>query len=805
MTELKAVLPMYSKQFVYLLVLLVSVGCSLKTNDKGEPKDPAQFSNDSFKCLSNFSKEIDRYLNGKMQPSDIESFSGCLKEALHTFAYRTKGSDQKGYKPQEIADFLNNYLTPDNKIKPNLLKEVIRIKVLISGGSADFVTHSEYKRLIEIIDQLKTEALRHNSSILLYGLADEQVPLNIAHEKVNEAQSALRKTALTLAQILSSSNVSYRLSDLKNLIDEVRLFLSWNKKRKSITNSSSLIEVAKAYKHLIIGQSSDEILPTSWEKLLSSSADIFGQYIQFKHQIINQKNLSGTDLDNFISFAEKSFSILENAMGSHKNKEIQVQVILDLVTALDKASLLQANIRSESLRPVIELLIAKVLRDPSAGWVTKNEISLGGSELAEARKEFYVWADSQRFISNKYGMAQNSKLSSLNLDLSPEFNLTGEDADQQAQHILQIIKEVRPLFRNNDSRVWLIPKNQLVKYDVKYNLDNLTRLNLFGSLMRILIRGFATGDRAIKMTGITIDEMEKFFEVLRPLAADIQLLDPRSQRVGIRSFREGNMFTFSGNGLQPFAKDEKSLLTFTEGIELLAFIWSAASIRTDIYKYSIKKCEESNPPLDIFKNKKIDRKCFLDHFSDNQFSEISNIPNMRSYVLSLKGDEKVKFYSNLEEISKAKCENPNFIDKNEIAIMTTILHYTEVLFAIYDRNQDGILNGYEVMASFPRFHYFLGEKVEEVKKKKYDIAMLKGIFTFLVKEGRFPDGFFDKADIIINRYSYYDKDPEQYVFSRLDQIKPNEWPSVPVMRLDRVGLIKVLSMLNKATSKAACK
>jgi len=204
----------------------------------------------------------------------------------------------------------------------------------------------------------------------------------------------------------------------------------------------------------------------------------------------------------------------------------------------------------------------------------------------------------------------------------------------------------------------------------------------------------------------------------------------------------------------------------------------------------------------------MDRACYFKHIADKRFSEFSNLPHLKNYILNLRPEFRIEFYSGLAEIANIRCEDQRYIEQAELATIATILHYIESLFVMYDRDRTGVLNGYEVLAAFPRFHHFLGEQVTALTGQVYDVAYLKSIFTFLVREGRFPSeswpqSWSDKAAITSNRHRYFDQEPEQFTFANLDPMRPADRPSAPNLALNRMGLLNVLAMLNGVTRNDA--
>lgn len=762
-----------------------------------------------------------------MSREQVDSFVNCFKGALKDFEFYSKGKEQSGYSPKELIDFLNQHYLPDNKIEDGLLREIMTIKVLIMGGSNTFISHEEFKRMLECIDAIRTEAIRHLPYIRLYGLHNtlKNERFIASRQTIRDASAALQMTAANLSDRLLTSQASYSMDSLQRFIEELRKFVKWSDIRPNALDSGDLRNVIGSFKEVMLGTTPNAIQPSDWKPLFVTTASLYSLYVEVQTLKRRPSLTEGEGLESVIEFVEHLFTTLQTTLQMQPGNVITFQSMERLIDALGKIDFLPLNVRPASLKPVLHLLVAKVLRDPSlVGANLSNGFTV--SALNEARKEFYVWADSQRYIGQialrklrsstpasalSWMKVQTSKdigytgLSDehltapmRDLDLAEFFRGNHLGKDHRVYHIEYIVQNVRPMFREGDPRVWLVPPDELGRYNVKLGVSNLSRLNIFGCLIRLLIRGVATPDRALANAGVTESELESFYQTMRPLGSDVKFLDPRSERVGIRSFGEGNMFTFAGNGIQlPTNKpnDTSHLLTFTEGIELLSFIWSGGDVRTRIYDNVASVCGTQNTPDDIFNKRKIERACFFRNFGQNRYRELENLPRMQSYMNRLTPYGKDVFFAALTDIAKIPCEDARFVEKAEIATISTILHYVEGLFTMYDYDKNGKLSATEVLAAFPRFNVFLAKKVKEKTGSDYGVARLKGVFVFLVKNGRIPDTLGDKIGVVWKDLWYFDDDPNQY--------NVKNPPKAPELSVDRYGLLRVLVMLNK--SKASGK
>src|SRR6185437_1726456 len=185
---------------------------------------------------------------------------------------------------------------------------------------------------------------------------------------------------------------------------------------------------------------------------------------------------------------------------------------------------------------------------------------LSRSQLGQLQNEFSLWADSQSYLSDraKQSLGFNSLLiphalenfeSQLkNFDLS---TLIFNYADPRGQEVEKIVNDIPPFFRDGDTRAYIMPRDDLRSYGVKYGMTDLTYMNTIHSLARLLVRGFASDDRISKLngdwsqTGVTEAEMQMFYNTVHGLGEDLKFMYPKYGS-GSKSFIEGKLFTYAG-------------------------------------------------------------------------------------------------------------------------------------------------------------------------------------------------------------------------------------------------------------------
>jgi hypothetical protein len=271
--------------------------------------------------------------------------------------------------------------------------------------------------------------------------------------------------------------------------------------------------------------------------------------------------------------------------------------------------------------------------------------------------------------------------------------------------------------------------------------------------------------------------------------------------VGYRFFREGNMFTFSGDGINPHkAGTSDDLLTLTESIEQLSLIYSGMSIRTKIFSMAQKVCQGRDRQYDIFGDPKIPADCLKKFMVDTGYKYFNNLPGLKTYTQRLTRASRAKFFDDIWSVSQSECSDPQWVEFGEVVTFTTLMHYLEVVFIKYDHDQNEILDGAEVMRSFSRFSGFLDEAIATTHPgDHYSVSMQKGIFAYLVSKRKIPGNIMDLVKLKWWDFNYFDNDRHQFDKVEVEDI------SAPKMSVERSELMEVLGVLNANTkSEVTC-
>ncbi len=780
----------YSMLLLILLVGISSCGWqplrSLKIGEDNPKKENLKLSLGQYSCFSELKNKIDDYSRGLLSEKQIHLFMHCIQTSLDRFQFYSVGHSKNKFKPSELQSFLNREFLSKNKLTNEFMHELMQFKVILLGGDLDSITRLELNGIVEFVQFLEKEAVLNLPLVRMYekySKDGELVPELLEMELV---KIQFITTAKKLAERMMRNHASYDLDSFANLVIEKRKFFNTETEPDKI-NPVLYVKTLKSLNAILTGENSDIIKAEMWPQLLDLSARSYMLFLSYKLYLEKAKWTFGDGLKYFATSMNDLFDLANKIIEVQPNGVLTFDKVDQFIEALSANQIIPAYLRTESIKTTYKHLVARVF---SPNVISPASPFSGFSQhtLNEIRSEFILWSEVQKNI-NQIAEAQDT--SSITDMLNFDFFKNNFTDKKPHPELEKILSHIRPLFTGSDPRVHVVFKDDFAKYDIRHNVHGLTRLNLYRALTRLLFRGFSKNEQEVNVAGITEDDTRQFIDVIRGLAEDLKILNVKDKTSGYRIFTEANLFTFSGNGIQPDAKTDTHLLNFTETSELLALIWTGARISSTMheklhYRYSLPVMglpfNSVESPLNSYKD--ISRDFFIKNFRSIALPELSSLPYMMDFVQKLNNIEYIRFITALLDISSDESVDPEMISFSQTATIVTLLHYAEVLFVTFDKDKNGYLNEFEIMSAFPRFHHYLGNSIEKKNGEMPSVERIKSIFAFLAENKRLPKSLKDKARIFYFETWYFNEDSDQ------------EFTSLPTMNLNRADIINVLQIIS---------
>jgi hypothetical protein len=753
-----------------MAVLGLLAGCGLKLGESAPSQNPIRFSGKGYSCIGQIPLHIEKFAADQLNEQQVSEFMQCLQKAFTTFGDLTRGADTERYTPDEIRRFLQTYFFKERPITQQLAHEFMVLKQVLIGGSTEFITRKELEDFVVLIEDLRKEAVRLRPHVRYLNprLIDEQMQQSNARLRTEfkedlgrhlaEANDALKVSIRMISDRLRRGGHEYGFNNMETLIAEFRRFVRWDETFVDAHPEKNWSTFLKTFKRTTVSPIENEVILTNeWSPMLMGLSRWYLAYIQYTAGIKDQQLFHGSGLQNTMHLAEEIFTLAEDALKVQKNQTLTIKQFKSMVSAVQGLRWVSVKIRDESVERLMHALLDRVFikeGHPRPDGINKDNLAL-------MKSEFYRWAYVQMRLANDFNMElakQNAQpkapslQSSFFVPLDVKARLvTLKEADWE--HFLKIKQLARPLFNDNLERVTLVPGEDLGRFRLAHEFNNLSMMNLFRSLVGAMFRGYsAESNRRLDWAaGLKSEELQNFYVDIRDIAVDLTLADDRVKNTGARAFIEGNLFTYAADGVS--FDLTKSRLSFVESMELLAFLYSGSKTSTDFYKQLRALCPNFGP-LDRNGDPRLERACVSKQMGELILKYGINMPGMNDYMKQAPVRERDILVQNVMDsaFSPRNCPDQknipackHWVEYSEISVTAVVLHYLEAVLTRFDSNRDGMLNSGEVNLAMPIFRGYIQRFAKDVLGENLSDVDADRVFTYILVYKQIPtSSWYDK-------------------------------------------------------------
>jgi hypothetical protein len=725
---------MFSRILSMTLVgsLLGSAACSNFLDEKRQEPQTLEMSNAKFKCLQSLPVEINKFIQGKVNESDIRSGFQCATDALLYFKTKTKGTFEDAYAMEDLRNFFGKYFLKKNNVSAAFGSELFKLKKVLVGGSEKTITKAEIQRLIDILNILKEQAVT----------MAPHVPTLLGQNATATWQDVDNSTdllSLQLSELLKQVDVvkaNYSFEDLKKFMDGLDDFINATETFYLTEQLGSNIPLIEAAKNILVGENAKLDNLREWEAALKTGMGLFKEALRY-HYFLSGKEIAGPEqMRSLMVIANDGFQLLEESPPMQARGAISFAYIDALLDQLELKKLLPMNLSSQALKETYKKVILRILA-PERRGDARGLYSLERSHVAALKHELKVFQAHQNFIdqlafdANTSVSIEDLKKAVYSYDVKQYATQTlkSEILEQEAlvaawQEGAALMLKIPPVYFNQAGRLMIVT-NPLSQ---RQSWSSLTKWNLMRALTRFLLLGYGSShDPLMYKEEMRVDGLEQWYADFNLIGTEMKAFDKRSKNAGTRSFMEANFFTFNGNG--------DTIMNFQETFDFVSFLLaggmtSSESIRRHVLK-PINGC--ALPQLDAFDYPLMKEECFKNNLRQNFASYFDNLPGMVREVSAMNDTEWNEFYGNLMSASRVSDANGGIVETADLRTAVMILHYTESLMTVFDRDGSGKLNSEEIGIAAPRFYEFM--KKESPSDSRW---LVKEFFKYLVYKGEKP-------------------------------------------------------------------
>jgi hypothetical protein len=728
------------------------------------PRSPLRVSGGETACLQDAGVRITDYLDGNGTAAEVQEMFQCVDDSIQLFLERTKTSTPGVYQPTELRNFLEKFFFGEARISSELMAETMEFKRSILGGRGDLLTSDELRTLRRIVsgfrDQmLKLEVHRPLTLERLSGLPTEQQDAVLADIKQGLAD---------FGTLLAETSGDYPIIRLEGLFTEFEKVYP-SEALRSLVDRLPLI---RAMKPVLMGTSQDEFRPEEWPRFLVSLGRLLGIYVKSRPLLPDEQGIfsvkagCGAGREKLSAAMLDLFAMFDEAVRHHGGLRMIPFVELDRVFDQFKPGDL-GKVKPVTAKRLMRPVFRKFLAGLNEGFLGREAEGLTRLGLDRARRAFLDWSDNQRYIEGVFSSLGRFDCGDLadrtgqlprylwsDIESVPIETAMGvarvQDLHPRTQASVQAFRGLISRIRPQQGSSGIMMEIDALRPSMRHTFNSLSVTNVLGVGYVLGQQGYRDrrNDAVRKAAGqpqaMAGPEIDALSNDLRDISIDLQFMDPNGPEGGGARFRDGNLFTYSGNGDQ--------VLDMLEGVELFSLLLSGQEAGTNLHRLLEKECPSIGGG--VFETQIIEKECAIEYLFDHLDEVYPHLPGLRAHLEALAAqrpagsirDSATLFLEQLFRIATKGSQTPQYVGLLEFHALSVIPHYMEVTFVSYDADRNGVLNTDEALAAFPKFEPVLRQMANDPSLSRSD---LEALFAYLLDRGRAPETTLEKLGFLL--------------------------------------------------------
>ena len=724
-----------------LLTLALNLGCSDFLRGKKQTDQVMNVELAENKCLKALPDFLNAYFTDKASLQQIDQNFDCVQSALKTFLKYTRGEASDRYSDKELQHFFNRYLLSENQISDSFLAEAMKLKTLMVGGTRSSFTRPELDQISVSLNLIREQVKNLNglSSLLLF----QKDPKSVSFEELKAAEVKVRNavTALILSFRLGGSD--FEFVDIRSIVSELNIFTGNQGKLGEFLRWFPLMSSLKL---VFLGQQPALGSKAEWTSAISWAVESYfmGQEFFYHTRLLTFD--SGEDWKTAIRMTDWMVDLIERSPMMARKSYLATKDIDQMLKSILDLNIVKVNLSFDVLKNAYKKAIFHLVDGKKEGRGESFEIAeFNRSQFHFLKFEYEVWRQTQMLLAEVFSeqkyLALDKFLSAVKgFDRSKCVRVTNANRGPLLATLDEwtaLMNQRYSAFMDSNRKIVLNAKNS----EAQVSLESMSLQSGIKTLTRLTLHGYGDGvGRDLFSAAMTEDRIVDLEFNFREFGQAVGFLDPRQNGAPQRTFKEGNFFTFSGNGDKRF--DGREIF------ELLHFMISGGSTITAEIEELIEKSQGHLSEKDVMGRAKSSEEKFR-KVVENNFSEIfANMPLLVKAKEKMPRQEWAEIYSIVMEISRFDDAKFGVTEFAEIRSFASIVQYVESLFIQFDSDGSGDLSVSELIAAEPRFHIL----IKELSPLKTD-WVVREAFLYLVAYGKIPSVSSELWDFAVKRVS----------------------------------------------------
>ena len=150
----------------------------------------------------------------------------------------------------------------------------------------------------------------------------------------------------------------------------------------------------------------------------------------------------------------------------------------------------------------------------------------------------------------------------------------------------------------------------------KFSKSTFATYNWVSVAIRAIVNGYATDAVTNRFSGVDQDQLHAMFSDIHELGVDLQVLEPKDDRLWFTSFNEANMFMVSA--------DANDHISYFEAFDFLSYMLGGGVMTGRIFGDAKEMCQHIGQ--DAFGRPMMDMPCFRTRMQVNFASTYAELP-----------------------------------------------------------------------------------------------------------------------------------------------------------------------------------
>jgi hypothetical protein len=313
------------------------LGCGVRFGESAPATEAREFS--GTQCLSRAKPVVKAFIQGEARTEDLSAAWDCVSSALLQFKKYVRGKNADRYTSQEIATFLEqNYLEKGTSISPELQFQFMKLKLLLVGGTTDFIATGEIDKATDAISTIKqaTIVLNPYMKVLIFKWSlSNSNDIQKDMKFFEGANMAVQNASNMIADLIEKNGQQYVLSDFISLCKELSTFFGedWS----FIKTVTKYMPVVQKVKKALAGGNETTISASEWRRFATLGSRGFVQYLRYYYFIESAPQTgTGFRLAYISRTIEDLFSVFQDLVKDKPEGVVSREEMTDILNTLSK-------------------------------------------------------------------------------------------------------------------------------------------------------------------------------------------------------------------------------------------------------------------------------------------------------------------------------------------------------------------------------------------------------------------------------------------------------------------------------------